>query len=98
MSKPVTNSLKWWRYLFLALEAIVLGTFLVFSAAERFWGLRAEPTSPMWTAILVIILMLSWLFLLIVSPFFLKKLRWIALSGWLIAFGILLVCALMPAL
>ena len=32
----------------------------------------------------------SWLFLLIVGPLFLRSLRWIALMGWIIAFGIIL--------
>jgi hypothetical protein len=97
MSALDSSSLKGWRCLFLALEAIVLGAFSFLYVVERFWGLRVEPESPIWAVVLGVIVMLAWLFLLVASPFFLKKLRWIALSGWLIAFGILLLAALTPA-
>jgi len=65
----------------------VLCPALFCALAERFWGLRVEPESEVTAALLGIFISLAWLFLLIASPFFLKRLGWIALAGWIIAFG-----------
>jgi hypothetical protein len=46
----------------------------------------------------VISFLLAWLFLFLVSPFFLRSLRAVALAGWLIAFGVLVLGVLTPAL
>jgi hypothetical protein len=66
--------------------------------AERFLRLRIEPASDATGIALGGIYLGAWLFLLIVSPFFLRSLRWVALAGWIIAFGILILGTLMPAL
>jgi membrane protein YdbS with pleckstrin-like domain len=92
-----SRSIKLWRGLFLTLETLVLGVLLFCGLAERFWGLHVEPQSEWLAIVLGILICLAWLFLLIVSPFFLKSLRWIALLGWIIAFGGLLFGLLMPA-
>jgi hypothetical protein len=94
MSAPAANSMRGWRWLFVILETVVAVTFLL----DRIWGLRVEPQSHAWSIVLGVSLMLAWLFLLVVSPFFLRSLRGVALAGWIIAFGILLFGAVTAAL
>lgn len=87
-----------WKYVFLLLEAIVLLPCLLLLFAQHLgWQ---EPASPprVWQFIVAALYLLSWLFLLIGSPFFLRSLRGVALAGWIIAFGILLCTALTPRL
>ena len=84
--------------MFLVLETVVVAVFLFCLLAERFWGLRVEPQSQVWAVVFGVAIMLAWLFLLIASPFFLRSLRGVALAGWIIAFGILVVSMLTPAL
>ena len=98
MTAHVPDSMRYWRGLFLILEIVVAVTFLVCLLAERFWRLRVEPQSQVWSIVLGVSIMLAWLFLLIVSPFFLRSLRGVALAGWLIAFGILVITMLTPVL
>ncbi len=62
------------------------------------WGLRIERGPDAWAIGLGIFISLAWLFLFIISPFFLKSLHWVALVGWIIAFGLLLFAALTQAL
>lgn len=87
MNAHASNSTRYWRPLFLVLETVVLVVFLFCLLAERFWGLRVEPQSEVWSVIFGFSMMLAWLFLLIVSPFFLRSLRGVALAGWIIAIG-----------
>jgi hypothetical protein len=98
MSAYVSDSTRYWRRLFLVLETVVVVVFLFCLLAERFWGLRVEPQSHVWSIVFGVSIMLAWLSLLIVSPFFLRSLRGVALAGWIIAFGILVFSALTPAL
>jgi len=57
-----------------------------------------EPESEVVAVVLGWTLMLCWLFLLIASPFFLKSLRRVALAGWIIAFGLLVLGIFAPVL
>ena len=98
MTAHVSKSTKYWRRLFLVLETGVVVVFSFCLLAEKFWGLRVEPRSQAWSVVFGVAIMLAWLFLLIVSPFFLRSLRGVALAGWIIAFGILVINMLMPAL
>src|SRR5258708_5705898 len=98
MSAHVSDSTRYWRRFFLVLETIVVVVFLFCLLAERFWGLRVEPQSQVWSVVCGVSIMLAWLFLLIVSPFFLRSLRGVALAGWIISFGILVFSLLTPAL
>lgn len=98
MSARAAYSMKWWRFLFLVLETGVFVTFSFLVLIDRFFGLHIEPQSQAWLLVCEIPFMLAWLFLLIVSPFFLRSLRGVALAGWIIAFGILVFGALTPAL
>ncbi len=90
--------MRGWRWLFVILETVVAVTFVSLLLLERFWGLRVEPQSQVWSLALGVALMLAWLFLLVASPFFLRSLRGMALAGWIIAFAILLIGALTPVL
>ncbi len=98
MSVSTANSMRGWRWLFVILETVVAVTFVSLLLLERFWGLRVEPQSQVWSLALGVALMLAWLFLLVASPFFLRSLRGMALAGWIIAFAILLIGALTPVL
>jgi membrane protein YdbS with pleckstrin-like domain len=98
MSAHVSDSTRYWKRLFLVLQTIVVVVFLFCLLAERCWGLRVEPQPQVWSVVFGASIMLAWLFLLIVSPFFLRSLWGVALTGWIIAFGILVVSLLTPAL
>src|SRR5437868_6885597 len=88
---------KRWKILFLFLEGIVLipFVFMLWSPNSNHGG---GSQFSVWQAVLVVIYLASWLFLLIGSPFFLRSLRGIALAGWIIAFGTLLYAVLAPRL
>ena len=73
-------------------------TFLGGWVAEELFNLIWEPQSAVLSIVLGVLLLLSWLFLLIASPFFLKTLRGVALVGWIIAFGVLVLGVLTPAI
>ena len=98
MRVHVSASIKYWKRLFLVLETVVVVAFSFCLLAGSFWGLRVEPRSQVWSAVFAVAIMLAWLFLLIVSPFFLPSLRGVALAGWIIAFGIFVISMLTPAL
>jgi hypothetical protein len=98
MSTTTPKSLKCWRSIFLVLEVLVVVVFLGGWIAERFFDAAWEPTFDLASVAVGVVLMLSWLFLLIASPFFLRSLRGVALAGWIIAFGLLAIAALNPGL
>lgn len=98
MNAHVSDSTRYWRRLFLVLETFVVLSFLFLGLADRFGWLRTEPQSQVLSVVLGVAISLAWLFLLIVSPFFLRSLRGVALAGWIIAFGILMVGMLTPRL
>ena len=97
MSTPPPIS-RYWRWVFVVLEVAVLVTFLGGWVAEELFNVIWEPQSAVLSIVLGVLLLLSWLFLLIASPFFLKTLRGVALVGWIIAFGVLVLGLLTPAL
>ena len=98
MNAPTANATKCWRWFFIILETAVLVTFLSYWLADRYRWLRWSPHSEALSVALVVSVTFAWLFLLIVSPFFLRSLRGVALAGWIIAFGMLVFAALTPAL
>jgi len=81
--------MRGWRWLFLIAETVVAGGFVSLMLWKEFWGLPVESQSHAWPVILGGSLMQAWLFLLVASPFFLRSLRGVALAGWIIAFGLL---------
>jgi hypothetical protein len=96
MTSSVETGLKRWKVLFIVLEAIVLIPFLfmLFSPNSNHRGSQFS----LWQVVLAVVYLGSWLFLLIGSPFFLRSLRGIAVSGWIVAFGTLLYAVLNPRL
>ena len=99
MSPSATSTAtKVWRWLFIALELIVLipilaTPFISRAVEKQLDGLPIACQIP-----LISLYLGAFLFLLIASPFFLRSLRWVALLGWIIAFGSLLCAALFPRL
>ena len=98
MTTPISLHTRVWRWVFIILETVVAVAFLSAMLADRVWGLRWEPQSEFLAILLGISCMFAELFLLIVSPFFLRSLRGVALVGWLMAFGFLIFAVLTPAL
>ena len=76
----------------------MLAVFLAYGLADHFLHSRIEFESEAMGVVLGGVYLGAWLFLLIVSPFFLRSLRWVALAGWIIAFGLLILGSLFPAL
>jgi hypothetical protein len=83
-----------WKYLFLILETWVLVAVLFPILAKKIWGVVIEPQPGAFVDCIVVFSMAAWLFLLVVSPFFLRSLRGVALAGWIIAMGIFIFAAL----
>jgi hypothetical protein len=96
MTTAPSKSLQCWRWIFLTAEAVLLVTVLGVGLADRLLGVTCEPDSETLSVALGVLVTLCWLFLLIVSPFFLKTLRGVALAGWIIAFGLLVLGMLTP--
>ncbi len=90
-------SIKYWKWLFLVLEAVVLIIPASCLIAEHLLHSPVELESEALEITLVVIYMGAFLFLLIASPFFLRSLRWVALAGWVIALGTLILGVLTPA-
>ena len=95
MNTPISKSTIYWRCLFIGLETIVVVTILsrflvLIILSEDSFRMRMEVQSYLWPSTVLGFVELAWLFLFIVSPFFLRSLRGVALAGWIIAFGILI--------
>lgn len=94
----MSASSRKWRCLFIAFEVGVFVPFIIFSGFIHFPGTKEETGFVAWQYVAAALWWAAWLFLLIVSPFFLRSLRGVALAGWIISFGILLFAALFPRL
>jgi hypothetical protein len=95
---PVTDDMTVWRRCFLILEALLVLAIL----ASVLWrdillGMETSGHSILEGAVAAVGIG-SWLFLLVASPFFLRSLRGVALTGWILAFGIALFAASPTAL
>ena len=91
-------SIRWWRRLFLTLEAGVLIPFVLILAFPGIPDAHMPSGLEVWQFLAGALYLSAFLFLLIVSPFFLRSLRGVALAGWIIAFGLLLFSTLFPRL
>jgi hypothetical protein len=78
-----------WRYLFIITETVML-TLLVLVGVCVAFRLEPQPKSEIAETILGISYSILSLFLLIASPFFFKRLRWLAIIGWIIGWAVLL--------
>lgn len=96
MSRDQSRSLVLWRWVFLTLETFVVGALALALVVEPVFGRRGDLDLGIWTIPFAVVFGVSLLFLLIVSPFFLRSLRAVALAGWLIAFGMLLLGMILP--
>jgi len=90
MSTRGLDATRIWRLFFLGLETVVVVLVLFCLLGEWVYGVSIEPKSQVQAIVFGVSFALAWLFLLIASPFFLRSLRGVALAGWIIAFGILL--------
>jgi len=86
-----------WRWIFIAVQAAVLGTFLLGVTLEFGFGVSVEPQPESLAMALGISYMAAFLFLLIASPFFFKSLGKLAVIGWIVAFAILVISMCLPA-
>jgi hypothetical protein len=92
---PDSRSIIFWRCVFLAAETYVISAISLLAIPE-FFGMYYRSESQLLNFALAFFFITAWLFLFIVSPFFLRSLRSIALAGWIIAFGVIILGILMP--
>ena len=85
------------RSLFIAMEVIVAGTFCGLLVSDYWFqtslDIDSSPVSLCGFALVAI----SWLFLLLGSPFYVRSFRRVALVGWGIGVGVLVLSAFLPA-
>src|SRR5258706_360074 len=93
-AKP--QSLVFWRRLFLGLETAVLGIVVWAALGEILLPRQRWDFSGPYEIVLVVLYGLAWLFLLVVSPFFFRSLRWVAWLGWIIAVSIFVLGMVIP--
>ena len=82
------------RAVFISMQVIFAATLL----AQMVLGPQGRHGLGVFEIPLVILFCGSWFFLLFFSPFFLSTLRGVALTGWLLAMGVLLYALLTPRL
>jgi hypothetical protein len=97
MSTFGTHGLRFWRWLFIILPSVLLFTILSTFILDREFGLSIEPQSEPMSIVFGVSFLLALLFLLVVSPFFFRSLRAVAVIAWIIAVVILALSLLMPA-
>jgi hypothetical protein len=98
MTDSMPASIRWWRRLFLTLEAGVLIPVVLVLAFPGIADARIQSGVEVWLYLAGALYFSAFLFLLILSPFFLRSLRGVALAGWIIAFVLLLFSTLLPRL
>jgi hypothetical protein len=97
MSTFGTQGLRFWRWLFIILPSVLLFTILSAFILDSEFGLSIEPQSEPMSIVFGVSFLLALLFLLVVSPFFFRSLRAVAVIAWIIAVVILALSLLMPA-
>ena len=97
MHEEVTASTRVWRRVFLGVETVVAVGGLVLLVGEVFQlNQRFGAPEILWR-VLGLSVTTACLFLLLVAPFFLRALRGIALTGWILAVSMILLGMLLPA-
>lgn len=86
-----------WRYVFISAEALVVCTYVVVGCADLLFDMQVDIESSPVAVSLLVAVGTAWLFLLLVSPFFLRSLRGLALAGWAIGVSLLIIGVLTPA-
>ena len=80
---------RYWRWVFISLEAMLVGDFILCVFVAPHFGWRG-PFEPRALALVhAVFVMVAWLFLLFAGPFFLRSLRGVALAGLVIALCVL---------
>jgi len=87
-----TDTLKMWRWIFIAMQTAVFVTFSLAVILEFGFGILFEP--PIAFAVCY---MVALLFLLVASPFFFKTLGKLAVIGWFVTLAILVISMCFPA-
>lgn len=86
-----------WRILFIALEVRLAFAWLC-AICDEYLLPRFSPWSTALEWVAAPALWISWPVLFLVAPLFLRKLKRIALVGWLMAFGFVVWGLFLPAL
>jgi hypothetical protein len=97
MATTSSRALPYWRLAFLIVETSVLFIFLSSWTAEAFFGRYWVPDSQAMEMAIAGTMATAWPFSLVVSLFFFRSLRSLAVTGWFIAIGILLIGLFTPA-
>jgi hypothetical protein len=87
-----TDTLKMWRWIFIAVQTAVFVTFSLAVILEFGFGILFEPPVAFMACYMVALL-----FLLIASPFFFKRLGKLAVIGWFVTLAILILSMCSPA-
>lgn len=74
-----------WRWTFIIAEATLVSSFVTCVFVAPHFGWRGPLGSPALNWAHGLLVVLAWLFLLVASPFFLRSLRGVAISGQVIA-------------
>ncbi len=78
-----------WRILFIVMEALLAFAWLC-GVCDVYLLPRLSPWSTAFEWVAAPALWISWPVLFLVAPFFLRKLKWVASTGWLMAFAFFL--------
>ena len=92
-----TDTLKMWRWVFIAVQTAVFVAFSIAVTLQFGFGILIEPESEPLNIALGVSYTAALLFLLIASPFFFKSLGKLVRVGWIIAFAILVISMCFPA-
>jgi hypothetical protein len=79
--RGAADSLTGWRRLFILLQILVVVTVLGLPLIEHVWGTPIQHTPGLAGRFFGGFFLLAWLFLMVVSPFFLRSLRGVAWAG-----------------
>ena len=87
---------RFWRPLFLAIEAYALIGFVLLRIGEYVFGRSLYRTQSFPLEVAFGLYALAALYLMVVSPLFIPSLKRVALIGWCIGFGIVLIAMITP--
>ena len=91
MKLPTHQPSRMWRWIFIGVQSAVFVTFLLTFILESGFGISVKPQDHSLDVALGFSLMAGYVFLLIASPFFFKSLGKLAVIGWIVALGILVI-------
>jgi len=89
MTTLSTNTLRMWRWIFIIVQSGVFMTFSLVVVLDYGFGISLQP-GPSET-VLAVSYLAGLLFLLIASPYFFKSLGKLAVIGWIVTLGIMVI-------